>query len=266
MMRHVIWPNREDVLVNKLGDVIRADNVPYVNKFDAIACLAELVSAGPRSQAREIAQTAISWLKNGIPGFDPVGDSGPLSRSHVFGMAREDLDPSLWYLVDEIAKKCGDEFLNDLSAWVLQNSIRASNKVLHHAVRIPLWLSMWSFSADIAMSMAFVGIAEAAAQIGAQRKPGDVVAAFRSVVFSELPRAERHEAWLNSTVGEFLLKLWPYRILEFAESADASVRQDIAEVLSAWNQSTIELPASLQQASARLKADCRLRVRTAAAR
>lgn len=261
MMQTVTWDKPEPDLVNALTDLVDAEHVLYVNKDAPIRCLAVLASAGPKSQAEDIVRAAIRWLDHGIPGRD-MGDRGPLASIQFTGMGEDQAAAPFAHLLDALAERHCDLIGHRLAKWIMIEGVRRPPRLASRTIRTALHLSIGMMKKDEALSIALLGIAEAAAQIAYSTEPTTAIDGFRSLVLNDAPHPQL-AAWLSSTAGALCIEMWQQRLVEASRLSNPSAREAAAFAIRRWEKSTITLPASLRMVREQLTNDCRLRVRAA---
>ncbi len=261
MMQKVTWERPEPGLVKALFDLVDAEHVLYINKSDPICCLAALASGGPKSQAEDIVGVATRWLDHGITGRD-MGERGPLASIGFIGMGENQAATPFAHLLDALAERHCNLIGHRLAKWIMVEGIRRPPRLASRTIRTALHLSIGMRRKDKALSMALLGIAEAAAQIAFCTEPTTTIVGFRSLVLNDAPHPEL-ASWLSSTVGSLCIEMWQQRFVEASMLSDPSAREAVAFAIRKWEMSTIPLPACLQEARDRLADDCRLRVRAA---
>lgn len=261
MMQSVTWQQPEPDLVKALIDIVNAEHVLYVNKDDPIRCLAVLASVGPTAQTETILGVAAGWLDHGITGKD-MGQRGPLASFQFMGMGKDQAATPFAHLLDALAERHCGLIGRRLAKWILVEGIRRPPQLAFHTIRTALHLSIGMRAEDEALSMALLGIAEAAAHIAFSAEPRVAVNGFRTLVLNDAPHADL-AAWLSSTAGELCIEMWQQRLVEASRLPDPSARQAVAFTIFDWEKSAIPLPACLREVRERLANDCRLRVRSA---
>jgi hypothetical protein len=262
MMLRITWPEATGNIVKKLAEVVDAEYVPFMNKFEPIACLAVLVRLGPEPQAHAIAAMSLQWLHDGIKGKD-LGLGGPLSIGQISGAGPENITRSMSFLLDELSQRCPEIVGPRLAEWIFIEGVRTSADVVDRTIRTALHLSIALYKQDPATSIALVGATETAAHLGMGPNSNGVIAGFRSVVFAKRTIPATSE-WLASPAGMLCLEMWQRRLVDAARSASPEVRAAVARTLSDWKQSGLKTFEQSVEVLGQLTKDCRLRVQSAA--
>ena len=183
MMLQLTWPQFEADLVRNLIAVVDADYVPFVNKFDPIACLAILVSRCPPADSTEIVDATMRWLNDGIKGRD-LGHTSPLSSGQMRGAGADAIVTAFAFLLEAIAERHFDLAGEKLAKWVIAEGIRRPMVVVDHTLRTAFHCSIGMRYTNQPLAVALVGIAEGVANAAYLAEPQKTVAGFsRDIIF-----------------------------------------------------------------------------------
>jgi hypothetical protein len=263
MVFNLTWPDQERALEEVLIQVVDSDYVPYVNKFEPIACLAMLVLRLPVDDGSKIVQAAIRWLENGITGRD-LGHHGPLSIGQTRGFGPGAIDDAFATLLEAIASRYFKVAGQSLCRWVITRGARQPMEVAAHTIATALHCSVGVRNSDPALASALVAIADGIATSVQSKHPAKVVRGFADVVFED-PTSQKLE-WLKTQAGRLCLELWQHRLIEVSQVPSPDAREAAAVAIRQWSASEIELPGKLREVMESLRNDCRLRVRKAIAK
>ncbi|MCC7423752.1 MAG: hypothetical protein IT428_26100 [Planctomycetaceae bacterium] len=260
LVQRVSWPAIEKELCKALIEVVESATVPFVNKADALACLAYLCQSGSRARKSLIARAAMRWTREDIQGVDLGLGGGPLAVVRFVGMQRADITSHFLLLLDALVENAADTVSEDAAYWVRVNGLRQANEYCAFVIRIALNLSIYYADKEEGLSGALIGVAEGVAQAASHGYPARIVHGFQSVLFSGKNKAAV-EVWRNSAAGRSTLDVWAARLCEIARVADADAREAVAVILRKWSEAQVEFRADMVETIAALKLDTRMRVR-----
>lgn len=261
MMFQLTWLRSETRMTRELITVIDTEYVPLINKGDPLACLAVLALRGPESQAKVIIKAAMRWLDRGITGID-IGHTGPLSTGQFLGAGSDAILPGFSFLLRILAEKHCDRVGQRLARWIMVKGVRRPASVVRETIRTALYLSIGMRKADEPLSIALVGIAEAAAHVCFHQNPEGTIQGFRSVVLDGSSSADR-DAWLSSSPGKICVQMLEQLLIDTSRLPKPVAREAAAYAIKKWADSKVPVTDGLQEARLRLARDCRYRVRVA---
>lgn len=261
MLFELEWPAPEPELVGRLIEVVDAAHVPFVNKDDAIACLAVLTLRCPKSDNSPVVPAIMKWLDQGVGGRE-LGHAGPLSMSQMVGFRANSIEGAFAFLLEVAAEKYFGELGSLLTEWALSDAIRSSPSVVEHVLGTVFHSSVGASASDEPLSVALVGMAEAIAASAFQVEPRRTLDGFTRVVLNN-PLKSDVRAWLKTRAGNLCLGLWEKRIVDGARLANPDAREAAARAIHCWRNAGNEVTAALRESSDQLLTDCRMRVRKA---
>jgi hypothetical protein len=261
--RLTTWPAEETELVGDMLAVADAPQVWYVNKVSILDGLRHLTRALPEPAVDRIADGALRWLQDGLPGSGPP-PSGPLSTIHLEGFDSAATAPALLSLAEAVLFRLPDRTADPIADWLTARGIQtpadAADIVFLMMARLAL-----RAGGD---PRGLIGLTEAVVEQGAAPDPTQCILTFAYLL---APKDGSRSLIVRSTRSlacKTMLRFWERRLQEYARHYLPRVRLAAAQALRAWQEQATEhaalaLPDSLQEAITSLSQDARASVRRA---
>lgn len=260
--RLTTWPGEEPDLVGDMLNVADAPRVWYVNKVSIIDGLRQLMRQLPERAVGRIAEVALRWLRDGVPGSGPP-PSGPVSTVHLEGFDAATTTPALLSLVEAVLFRLPDQNAEAIATWLTTQGIRTPAD----AADI-VFLLMARLALRAGGDPSFIGLTEAVVEHGAASDSTRCILTFAYLLAPQDGSRSLIIRTIRSGACKTMLRFWQKRLQEYAHHNNPSVRLAAAQALRAWQEqaskhAALALPDSLKEAITILSQDARASVRWA---
>jgi hypothetical protein len=259
--RLTTWPAEEPELVGDMLKVADAPQVWYVNKVSIIDGLRQLTRELPERAVDRIAEVALRWLQDGLPGSGPP-PSGPLSTAHLEGFDVSTTAPALLSLVETVLFRLPDQTADPIAEWLTAQGIRTPADAADIVFLLMARLALRA-GGD---ARGLIGLTEVVVEHTAASDPTRCILTFAYLLAPQDGSRSLIVRTIRSAACKTMLRFWQRRLQEYARHHLPRVRLAAAQALRAWQEQASEhaalaLPDSLQEAITILSQDARASVR-----